>query len=571
MSLTDASLTEIDTQQLAGSTGALQQFESAPQQIADPASAPQKEPKGQTVALPQNEQQRQQQQKRQQQKQQQKRQNEQQKPQAKFFYGWWIVAGGFLLMATCYTIFVNCIPLFQPHIVRDLGVSMGQFNTGVSLCTVVAIFASLVFGALVDKVSSRFLGSFTVIITAIVLLFFSFITQLWQLYVLCIVAGMIVVAGTRLLVSVLSTNWFTERRGLAISIALAGSGFGGVVLSPLTSWIIDDGFGAFLRKTVTKPSFITDWILAQSGWQLAFLALAIIALIASLPFTIVAFRNRPSDKGLLPYGANPWDRANKANETSKASKINKANAKKKKAGRAADIPVTISVGWKALRKNRGFWLLVVGFVCMGVINGAIITNSISNMTMVELDGVADPIILGGHSTIWAGNVWALYLGVVIVGKIFLGFIYDRWGLKAGTVIGTATCIIASISLCFPSTIWGPILAAAAFGFGTCMGTVTPPVMTVKEYGKKDLGLVVGIVTAFELFGAAIGAVVSGALFDVFHSFVPAWIMTLVASILMGLLLMISIPAAKKLVERRRAEGASELDEEGFEIRVAGAS
>ena len=37
----------------------------------------------------------------------------------RFFYGWWIVAGGLLIMATCYTVFVNCIPLFQTHIVRS--------------------------------------------------------------------------------------------------------------------------------------------------------------------------------------------------------------------------------------------------------------------------------------------------------------------------------------------------------------------------------------------------------------------------------------------------------------------
>ncbi|MEG0504735.1 MAG: MFS transporter, partial [Raoultibacter sp.] len=116
----------------------------------------------------------------------------------KFFYGWWIVVGGLLIMATCYTVFVNCIPLFQSHMVQDLGITVGQFNTGVSICTVVAVFASLVIGRLTDKMSARVLGAITVITSAIVLVAFSFITQLWQLYALCIVAGMVVVAGTRL-------------------------------------------------------------------------------------------------------------------------------------------------------------------------------------------------------------------------------------------------------------------------------------------------------------------------------------------------------------------------------------
>lgn len=440
--------------------------------------------------------------------------------QGKFFYGWWIVAGGFFIMATCYTIFVNCIPLFQAHIVEDLNITMGQFNTGVSLSTVVAIFASLVIGTLIDRYSVRILGGFTVITSSVVLVLFSFITELWQLYALCIVAGMIVIAGTRLLISVLTTNWFTLKRGLAVSIALSGSGFGGVILSPITSAMI-----------------------VNYGWRPAFLLLAVICLVVALPLAVIAFRNRPSDKGLEPYGVGQADR-----EVPDAS---------------PDVPVTVSVGWGVLRKSAGFWLLIVGFVMMGIVNGAIITNSISNMTSITIDGTE--IVTGGHSTMWAGYVWSFYLAVVIFAKISLGAIYDRWGLKVGTLLGTAACFLAGVALCFATTDWGPILAALFFGFGTCMGTVSPPIMAVKEYGKKDIGTVTGIITAFEMLGAAVGAIVSGIIFDAFLSFTPAWIMTMVASLVMGATLLLSIPAARGIVARRKAEGAPELDAEGFEI------
>ena len=441
----------------------------------------------------------------------------------KFFYGWWIVAGGLLIMATCYTVFVNCIPLFQTHMVEDLGISVGQFNTGVSICTVVAVFASLVIGKLTDKCSARVLGAVTVLTSAIVLVAFSFITELWQLYALCVIAGMVVVAGTRLLVSVLIANWFTLKRGLAVSIALSGSGLGGVILSPVTSAMI-----------------------VGYGWRPAFLLLALICLVFALPIAVIMFRSRPSDKGLEPYGA--------------------GQVEETKADRSPDKPVTVSIGWKHLRKSFGFWLLIVGFVMMGIVNGAIITNSIANMTSVTLDGVE--VISGGHSTIWAGNVWSFYLAVVIVAKISLGAIYDRWGMKVGTILGTITSIAAGIALCFPATDFGPILACLFFGFATCMGTVAPPIMVVKEFGKKDLGTVTGIVTAFEMFGAAVGSVVSGIMFDAYLSFTPVWIMVIVASALMGVTLIASIPAARKLVARRKAEGAPELDAEGFEIDPA---
>ena len=48
--------------------------------------------------------------------------------QRKFFPGWLVVTSGFVIMATCYTIFVNCMSLFQPLIVSDLGITLAQYN-----------------------------------------------------------------------------------------------------------------------------------------------------------------------------------------------------------------------------------------------------------------------------------------------------------------------------------------------------------------------------------------------------------------------------------------------------------
>lgn len=427
------------------------------------------------------------------------------------FYGWWVVAGGFLLMATCYAVFVNCIPLFQAHVVQDMGMSVGQFNTGTALCTIVALFASLAIGKLIDVRDVRILGTITVLVAFAVLIALSAMSAYWQFLLCCILAGIVVVAGTRLLASVVVANWFTVKRGLAVSIALAGSGAGGVVLSPVTSAII-----------------------AGAGWRQAFLVLAFVCLVFGLPIIAATWRNKPEDKGLEPYGTH----AGTPDEVSR--------------GKAAGAPMRVALGWKVVRKSATFWVLVVGFVAMGVINGAIITNAVSSFTSVTVAGTA--VVTGGHDTQWAGNVWAFYLFCVIICKISLGAIYDRFGLRPATLLGTATCLAATVFLCFPTTDWGPILACLTFSFGTCMGTVCPPVMAVREFGKKDLGTVTGIITAFELFGSALGAVVSGLLFDAFYSFNPAWIMTFACSLVMGAALYASIGMARRLAERHAATG-----------------
>ena len=90
---------------------------------------------------------------------------------------------------------------------------------------------------------------------------------------------------------------------------------GGVLLSPVTSAVI-----------------------ASYGWRVAFLVLAAICLVAALPVTLAAFTTRPSDKGLVPYGA--------------------GCSEQMKADRSPDVSVIVSVGWAVLRKNAGFWALV---------------------------------------------------------------------------------------------------------------------------------------------------------------------------------------------------------------------
>jgi hypothetical protein len=159
-------------------------------------------------------------------------------PQRKFFPGWLVVASGFVIMATCYTIFVNCMSLFQPLIVSDLGITLAQYNVSNAISTVVSVVGSLVIGHVADKVSGRVLGSLTVIATSAVLAGMSFVGELWQVYVLFAVSGCFAVASTRLLISLVTANWFTAKRGLAISIALSGSGFGGAILSPIVSSLI---------------------------------------------------------------------------------------------------------------------------------------------------------------------------------------------------------------------------------------------------------------------------------------------------------------------------------------------
>lgn len=435
--------------------------------------------------------------------------------QGKPFYGWLLVAAGFLIMATCYTIMVSGMSLFQPHIVADLGISVGTYNTANSLSTLVSIVGALVVGNVVDRVPGRILGGLSVAITAAALVGFACVGEAWQLFVLFAIDGLVVVAGTRLLISIVVTNWFTVKQGLAVALALSGSGFGGAILGPVVNGLI----GAY-------------------GWRTAFLVLATVCFIISFPITVAVFHSRPSDIGLEPYGV--------------GAAAADGSGKKQATGDGAIVD--IEVGWKNVRRHPSFWMLVAGFVVMGVLNGAAIPNSITNLTSVTVEG--QEVITGGHTAAFASMFYSYNMIVVLISKIVTGSLYDRVGVRWGIIIGSLACLIGSAGMCFPATTVGPFLAATFFGFGTCMGTVAPPLVAVRLYGTKDMGQITGWITSLEMLGYALGTIMSGMVFDMFLSFVPMWIISIVGAVVMLVLLMAAAPSARRLVDRLRAEGAS---------------
>ena len=182
---------------------------------------------------------------------------------------------------------------------------------------------------------------------------------------------------------------------------------------------------------------------------------------------------------------------------------------------------------------------------MGLVNGAVLPNQVTNMTSVTVNGTK--IVTGGHDPIWAGTVLSVYMVSVVVVKISLDAIYDRFGLRFGNILGSAACIVACVALCFPATDLGPVVGAAAFGIGTCMGTITPTIAASKQFGMADLGKITGTITSLEMVGGTVGSILSGVLFDVSGSFASTWIVCLACSVVMVVFLVASEPSAAKLV------------------------
>ena len=74
------------------------------------------------------------------------------KYQGKVFYGWWIVAAGFLIMGAAYGIVTNCVGLFVKPVTENMGFTRQAFSMNQTLVS----FAMMAIPLLSGKIFGRF-------------------------------------------------------------------------------------------------------------------------------------------------------------------------------------------------------------------------------------------------------------------------------------------------------------------------------------------------------------------------------------------------------------------------------
>ncbi|CQR45904.1 putative MFS-type transporter YhjX [Paraliobacillus sp. PM-2] len=377
----------------------------------------------------------------------------------KIFYGWWIVVACFISMTTLFTPIVNLISLFTDPVSQDLGISRSQFNLYFTIVTFSAMIASPFAGRLMKKFDIRVYLTFFTILAAISYIGFSFSTNIIMFYFFSILQGIALIAGSIIPASVLITNWFNEKRGLSLGIALSGSGFGGIILSPVINTLI-----------------------TQLGWRTTYLIIAGIILITILPFTIFVVRFRPADLGLAPLG-----------ETTVKDPKEAKELKGLMQGQAIKTP--------------SFWLLALAIIITGIVANTMIINLTPYLTDI------------GATTQRAAFLLAFGSATVLIGKLVVGRLFDKVNLVTALIILSVCNILSFVSLLGADKLIPGLLYATFTGVGATALTIAPSYVTAKIFGEKDFSSIFGVVSIFSSLGTALAAVVSGVLYSINNSYI----------------------------------------------------
>src|SRR5256884_2068542 len=158
------------------------------------------------------------------------------RPQA--FYGWYVVyAIGLVLMTTSGLAFYNLSVLLDAFVAeRGFPVAL---PSGATASFFIASGAGGVFAAqLMDRMDARVIMIFGACVSAIALGSLSLLLWPWQLYAFHLLFGFCYGFCGLVPATTVVARWFEARRALALSIASTGLSLGGVLMAPLSAFLI---------------------------------------------------------------------------------------------------------------------------------------------------------------------------------------------------------------------------------------------------------------------------------------------------------------------------------------------
>jgi MFS family permease len=430
-------------------------------------------------------------------------------PRPRLFYGWVVVAVAFVTMGVAVTARTGFSLLFPEMIAEfgwDSGLTAGAFSVG--------FIASTAFLPVVGWLMARF-GPQGAIPVGALMVASGYLAAMWidsplELY---LAFGLLAVNGSMAMSyishSMFLPNWFVRNRGLAIGLAFAGVGVGGVTLLPLMQWGIE-----------------------TYGWREACLAVAVITLVAIVPLNAVFQRMTPEKMGLLPDGdAQPEPGA---------------------APRHADPVVNrewAETDWtlrKAVRTSP-FWWIACGNFCALFIWYAIQIHQTRFLVGVGFDAATAAFALG----------MVAFFG--IFGQIALGALSDRVGREIGWTIAVSGYVLSAIFLLMldeapsPLLLWAMVAAQGLLGNGLAAMFGAIP---MEIYQSRNYPQIFSTMALLANFGAGAGVFVMGEIHDATGSYRIGFWLIIALAVLSAVCMWKAAPRRVRLVAgqaaRRRA-------------------
>ena len=351
----------------------------------------------------------------------------------KIHYGWILLFLTFFGLLAAQGIRLSFGAFIQPF-EKSFSLDRGTISLISTLSFITYGIAQPVSGKLIDRFGARKVISFSALFIGLNVFLMYFTTSVWQVFLLYGILASIGFGGlSNVATTVIITNWFNSKRGLAFGIMEAGGGAGQMLIVPASLLSIN-----------------------YFGWRNTVLFSGIFLMIIVFPVLASFLRNRPSDKGLLPIG-----QAEEVIESQKKENI-------------SDTKGT----FREVIKYRQFWFLLIQFFICGITTTGLMDTHLIPMS---LDC--------GFSSNVTGTAVSLLAACNIVGILLSGVLSDH--LDNRMMLGTLYVVraISLVILLFSHQPFMLLIFSVVFGLADFATVAPTQLLATRYFHNYTMGLI----------------------------------------------------------------------------------
>ena len=379
--------------------------------------------------------------------------------------GWLVVFAGFLTLTVGAGIGWYVFPLYIGAIHVETGWSITRLTLAVTVWALAGAAVSPPIGWLIQKYGPKKVMLIGTVCQIVITFLISRMTLQWHMYALFVGAAVANTANTYIPISTAISQWFDEKRGMAMGMALVGMGVGGLVVPPLATYFLEN-----------------------YGWRQGYFFFSFFLVALLIPIALWIQQGPAADSDDKDDGSRPED-------VPLAESMPETGARDVGGLMAAES-----------MRTRSFWGLGLGDLLIGVLFTTVIVNM---PYFTEQSGV---------STWGSTMAYSTFLAVQALGIFIFGAASDKFKIRRLMILCYGVPAIAMLCLFkLPSLIF---LYAFAVVFGLTGGgrNALWPLALTESFGVRNIGTIFGWLNIPFMLGNAIGPVLGGYIFDTTGSY-----------------------------------------------------
>ncbi|MBV9322252.1 MAG: MFS transporter [Chloroflexi bacterium] len=406
------------------------------------------------------------------------------------YYGWILIATLGVTETISWGILYYAFTVYLAPMEAELGWSRGEMTGAFSLGVLLAGLAAIPVGRWLDRHGPRLLMSIGSIVATLLVIGWSRVGSLTELYLLWAAIGLTMSATLYDPAFATASRWFERRRVQALTVITLMAGFASTIFIPLSAALVQ-----------------------AQGWRESLLTLALILAVGTILPHVLLLRRQPQDIGLHPDGIS-------------------ASAGSDSQRRQVDLPVGRAVRHASFRWLTGaFWLATIATAAVGI---------------HLLPYLQDR----GYDATFAAAVVGSLGAMQVVARLTLAPFGNRISPRMLGVGVLALQPIALIILLVVRSTPGLLVFVLLFGAQRGLSTLVRPALVADLYGAARFASIAGVLTFSLALAQAVAPFGAGAAYDALHSYDPIfWGLTIVSALAVLALL----PARRDPAERLQSE------------------